>query len=115
MIGGGSSDGGQPSDFAKTPEDPERASSESKDVDKHHEGGWREVGHSIHDVFLMCGAHHQARHDGQLIVKGDAEGELQFFLADGTRLVSPGNGGRGQGRGREDGPPEPGISAARGR
>jgi hypothetical protein len=54
-------------------------------VERHHEGGFRFVGHDPRKIVLLCSAHHAARHTGHLRIefRGD---EVRFSLRDGTVL-----------------------------
>jgi len=54
-------------------------------IERHHQGGWKNVGHDPAHMFLACDAHHAAIHDGALHVK-IVHGEPRFTLADGTPL-----------------------------
>jgi hypothetical protein len=60
-------------------------------IDRHHEGpgGWRAVGHDPKRVLLLCDGHHGQRHDGIFTIEGDANAELTFRLADGTKVEVP--------------------------
>jgi hypothetical protein len=51
-------------------------------VNFHHEGGWLNVGHDPLSVYLICVGHHQAIHDGDLIVRKLAPGRFEFFRLD---------------------------------
>src|SRR5581483_1677530 len=55
-------------------------------IERHHEGGWKNVGHDPARMFLACSAHHQAIHDDALHVNYDKNNEPRFTLADGTPL-----------------------------
>jgi hypothetical protein len=48
----------------------------------HHQGGWLNVGHDPLSVYLICVGHHQAIHDGDLIVRKLAPGRFEFFRLD---------------------------------
>jgi hypothetical protein len=65
-------------------------------VERHHEGGFRFVGHDPKKIILLCCAHHAARHTGHLRVefRGD---EVRFRLRDGSVLEE---GERERARGR---------------
>src|SRR5262249_37086104 len=54
-------------------------------TDRHHEGGWRQVGHDPKRIVTLCSSHHTARHAGQLHVAFEGD-EPRFSLADGTPL-----------------------------
>ncbi len=51
-------------------------------VNFHHEGGWLNVGHDPLSVYLICVGHHQAIHDGDLVVRKLATGRFEFFRLD---------------------------------
>ncbi len=52
----------------------------------HHEGGWQVVGHDARFVMLLCVAHHQSRHLGDLAVRALAPGRFEFLLRNGHSL-----------------------------
>ena len=52
----------------------------------HHEGGWRTVGHDARFVMLLCFAHHQSRHNGDLAVRALVPGRFEFLRRDGRSL-----------------------------
>jgi hypothetical protein len=41
--------------------------------------------HDAWNLTLLCSAHHTARHEGRLIIRGRAPDQLEFTHADGTR------------------------------
>jgi hypothetical protein len=51
-------------------------------VNFHHEGGWLNVGHDPLSVYLICVGHHDAIHDGDLIVRKLAPGRFEFLRLD---------------------------------
>ncbi len=57
-------------------------------VARHHEGGWREVGHDPARAYVICFQHHTDRHLGRLLVEL-AGGAAAFRLADGSPLGAP--------------------------
>jgi hypothetical protein len=54
-------------------------------VERHHEGGFRFVGHDPSKIVLLCSAHHTARHTGHLRIEFRT-GDVRFLLRDGTVL-----------------------------
>jgi hypothetical protein len=58
---------------------------ERASVQRHHEGGWRAVGHDPKKIGSLCEAHHRDRHEGRILIEGDAP-HFRFYLADGTPL-----------------------------
>jgi hypothetical protein len=54
-------------------------------LDVHHLDPREEGGdHDPDRLATMCGAHHNAVHEGRLVVEGNASERLEFFHADGT-------------------------------
>ena len=58
------------------------------DLDRHHEGGWREVGHDPDRCLRLCVKHHRARHRKEIIIEGSYP-SFVFRLADGTLVEAP--------------------------
>lgn len=54
-------------------------------LDRHHEGGFLEVGHDPDHVFLLCDNHHRARHAGDFVVTIE-DRVVRFFRLDGVPL-----------------------------
>lgn len=57
-------------------------------IHRHHEGGWRVVGHDPKRVLLLCDSHHRDRHEGHFTIEGGYP-DFRFVLADGTPVVAP--------------------------
>ena len=58
------------------------------DLDRHHEGGWRKIGHDPDRCLRLCRKHHRQRHDGLLTIEGTYP-NFVFKLSDGTVLEEP--------------------------
>ncbi len=60
-------------------------------LENHHEGerGWKGTGHDEEHLFLLCPAHHTARHEGWLKIEGVVSTGLRWFNAAGKELVGP--------------------------
>lgn len=54
-------------------------------LERHHEGGFLQVGHDPGRMFLLCDDHHISRHQGRITVK-IADGVAWFFRLDGVCL-----------------------------